>query len=97
MMYLDITGINSKRFDKIKFSDELSPITRYYGFTFANQFVNAMDSIISDERIITDFNNSYLYINNGMTTLLFETEGNEKYSIHEFGRTFANLIIDNAH
>ncbi len=97
MMYLDMTGIESGRFDKIKFSDELSPITRYYGFTFANQFTNKMDSIISDERITVNSNNSYLYLNNGMTTLLFETEGNEKYSIHEFGEIFTNLIIDNAH
>lgn len=97
ILYLDLTNIHSGKFDKIKFSDELSPITRYYGFTFANQLNDLMKPIISDIPIPIDSQNSYLYLNNGMTTLLFETEGSENYSIDEFGKNLVDLIINNAH
>ncbi len=96
LIFHDLMGLDQMEFSDIRFSDELSPVSRYYGFTLSSQIKEEMGHYLSDEALVIDPVKSYLFDKKGYTTLLYETNGNKGMKMEEFLEEFAQLIIENA-
>jgi hypothetical protein len=96
-LYLDLTEIDGEHFSNIRFSDELSPISRYYGFIFANQFKNNAKDFIDHNRMGLHEDDRQLFLSEGFTTLNFKTSGTGNATLDQFGRVFIKTLIENAY
>jgi peptide/nickel transport system permease protein len=96
LVYHDLMGLDQMEFSDILFSDKLSPVSRYYGFTLSYQIKDKMGHYLSEETLVLDPIKSYLYDKKGYTTLLYEANGEHGMDMEEFLGEFAQLIIENA-
>lgn len=93
-LFLDLTDISSDQFDKLTFSRELSPISRYYGYGFADKFqkrgaqiIDTIDPLLSDEdRLLFDLE--------GLTTLRVSTESHGDKSLTDVGQLILDTLME---
>lgn len=96
-LYLDLTDLEGDGFESLAFSDELSPISRYYGFIFANQFKQNAKEILTQQRISLSDSDRFLFAAESLTTLNFKTVGSGNLSLGDFGTVFIKTLIENAY
>ncbi len=61
--------MENNHFEKVAFSDALSPISRYFGFIFADQFKKNSKDLIDDKPLVLNTWDQLLYKEEGITTL----------------------------
>lgn len=96
LVFHDMTRLDRMEISAVRFSDALSPVSRYYGFTLSKQIKDDMTRFLSDTPAELDEGNSYLYYNKGYTTLIYEAEGEQGLPLNQFLEDFARLVITNA-
>lgn len=96
-LYLDLTDIEGDAFESLAFSDELSPISRYYGFIFADQFKKNAKSLLAERRMSLDSDDRLLYAAEGLTTLNIQTSGSGKHRLKDLGQLFVKTLIENTY
>lgn len=76
-LVLDLRVLDGKSFDKLSFSDTLSPISRYYGYVFAKQFKTLAKPVLAERPMLLTDENAWLFKTNGLTTLTFKASPGE--------------------
>lgn len=79
-LVLDLRALEGKSFDKLSFSDTLSPISRYYGYVFAKQFKTLAKPVLAERPMLLSDENAWLFKTNGLTTLNFKASPGDKSS-----------------
>lgn len=93
-MFLDLTDISSDAFETLVFSRELSPISRYYGYGFADKFqkhganmIDVIDPLLEpEERLLFDLE--------GLTTLRVSTENQGDKSLNDVGQLILDTLME---
>lgn len=96
-LYLDLTEVDGDHFASLAFSDELAPISRYYGFIFANQFENNAGKMCDERRMQLTPEDRLLYLSEGLATLNFKTNGQGNLRLSDFGQVFVKTLIENTY
>ncbi len=96
-LYLDLTDLENKNFEKISFSDALSPISRYYGFVFANQFKSNAKAWLDQKPAPLTYWDQLLYKEEGLTTLNIKTLGEGDKSLSDLGELLIKTLLENTY
>lgn len=76
-LVLDLRSLTGSGFDKLAFSDALSPISRYYGYVFAKQFKDAAKSLLANRPAQITAEDKRLFDENGLATLVIKPTAGE--------------------
>lgn len=96
-LYLDLTDLDSSHFDKVAFSDALSPISRYYGFVFADQFKKNAKTWLDEKPLSLTPWDELLYKEESLTTLNLKTVGEGEKTLSGLGRLLIKTLIENTY
>lgn len=96
-LYLDLTDLENNQFDKVAFSDALSPISRYYGFVFADQFKKNSKAWLDDKPLALNTWDQLLYKEEGITTLNVKTVGDGDKSLSDLGKRLIKTLLENTY
>lgn len=96
-LYLDLTQVDGSSFNKLRFSDELSPISRYYGFIFSKQFKENGKALLSPKNLMLTDHDRLLSQTNGLTTVIIKTETGTEHPISELGELLKETLLKNAY
>lgn len=96
-LYLDLTEIDSDHYAELEFSDELAPISRYYGFIFSNQFKANGKRLVAQKRMPLSSEDRLLFMSEGLTTLNFKTAGRGNLTLEAFGKAFVKTLVENTY
>jgi len=108
-LYIDLSKLNSYKYDYIYYSSEQAPLTRYFGWSLGHQFEkNCYEKNIEiKEYYVKDFYQTKLqgssvdnmmFIERGIATIIIRTPSNSKegkYTLEDLGELLIKTINEN--